>query len=301
MSKNKGGMLSVKNLLRTERILFLLCMVAALFTLLLVTNIFLGFGMSNPRKIQMLILVSGTVFFLIFPEMKGFFISISERAQVISYNIMHSYSTVFALYLACKQLYNWRLISFLPILFAMPFTAAWMVNIAVNRAWGRGLKFENGTNHIDIFESGKGLSTGLVSWLLKIENLCFGLIFIYLAFYQNPIVGLVSFVLLLLLPDISFIGYLFGKKKGALLYNIAHSFVVPIIFTLVSFYCLSYASNLARAPMESLNNLPALLLKIGELWIAHIFFDRFLGFGLKYEKGFAYTHLGMIKNIFKGK
>ena len=30
------------------------------------------------------------------------------------------------------------------------------------------------------------------------------------------------------------------------------------------------------------------------IWLAHIGLDRALGYGLKYSKGFAFTHLGTI-------
>lgn len=30
------------------------------------------------------------------------------------------------------------------------------------------------------------------------------------------------------------------------------------------------------------------------IWIAHIGFDRTLGYGLKYDSGFKFTHLGRI-------
>ena len=37
-----------------------------------------------------------------------------------------------------------------------------------------------------------------------------------------------------------------------------------------------------------------LTLSIAMIWLAHIGIDRALGFGLKYEAGFAFTHLGRI-------
>jgi hypothetical protein len=37
-----------------------------------------------------------------------------------------------------------------------------------------------------------------------------------------------------------------------------------------------------------------LLLSIAMIWLAHIGFDRALGFGLKYSAGFGFTHLGRI-------
>jgi hypothetical protein len=35
-------------------------------------------------------------------------------------------------------------------------------------------------------------------------------------------------------------------------------------------------------------------LSLATIWIAHIGFDRALGYGLKYGSGFTHTHLGRI-------
>ena len=39
---------------------------------------------------------------------------------------------------------------------------------------------------------------------------------------------------------------------------------------------------------------PPLTLSIAMIWLAHIGFDRALGYGLKYSAGFGFTHLGRI-------
>jgi hypothetical protein len=36
------------------------------------------------------------------------------------------------------------------------------------------------------------------------------------------------------------------------------------------------------------------VLSIALIWMAHIGFDRALGYGLKYSAGFGFTHLGRI-------
>ena len=79
------------------------------------------------------------------------------------------------------------------------------------------------------------------------------------------------------IPDISFVGYVFGPKIGAASYNFAHSYVVPAVLLLVGL-----ALNIQVFLVASC------------IWISHIGFDRALGFGLKYSKGFSYTHLGLI-------
>ena len=37
-----------------------------------------------------------------------------------------------------------------------------------------------------------------------------------------------------------------------------------------------------------------LVLSLAMIWLAHIGIDRALGYGLKYQTGFAFTHLGRI-------
>lgn len=80
------------------------------------------------------------------------------------------------------------------------------------------------------------------------------------------------FLLFLLVPDISMLGYLIDKKIGSYVYNIGHSYIVPILITL--FY-LVIGENL--------------LLEIALIWLAHISMDRTIGYGLKYTVGFDKT------------
>ncbi len=40
-----------------------------------------------------------------------------------------------------------------------------------------------------------------------------------------------------------------------------------------------------------------LILSIAMIWLAHIGFDRALGYGLKYENGFGVTHMGRIGKL----
>jgi hypothetical protein len=39
------------------------------------------------------------------------------------------------------------------------------------------------------------------------------------------------------------------------------------------------------------------ILLIAMIWLAHIGFDRALGYGLKYASGFGFTHLGRIGKL----
>ncbi|MBI5636338.1 MAG: DUF4260 domain-containing protein [Nitrospinae bacterium] len=87
----------------------------------------------------------------------------------------------------------------------------------------------------------------------------------------------ILFFFLILAPDIFFAGYLINPKIGARVYNIGHIYAAPVILL-----SLHYSAGMPQA------------LPISIIWIAHIAFDRVLGFGLKYESGFKDTHLGKI-------
>ena len=85
------------------------------------------------------------------------------------------------------------------------------------------------------------------------------------------------FPALLLVPDFSMIGYVLGNKVGAWAYNIAHHRALAIAIYLSGIY---------------LNNEAIAL--TGVILFAHSSMDRMFGYGLKYEKGFKFTHLGEI-------
>ena len=81
--------------------------------------------------------------------------------------------------------------------------------------------------------------------------------------------------LTILLPDLLMAGYLAGTRLGARLYNLAHS--TPLPGAVVGLACW--------------HGKP-LLLALGLVWLAHIGADRLMGYGLKYDDHFQYTHLG---------
>ena len=85
------------------------------------------------------------------------------------------------------------------------------------------------------------------------------------------------FLLLFLAPDVGMVGYLVNTRVGALVYNAAHSTMAPLLLA---------AGGLWLAQ--------PLLLQLALIWLAHIGFDRTLGFGLKYGDQFAHTHLGEV-------
>lgn len=85
------------------------------------------------------------------------------------------------------------------------------------------------------------------------------------------------FATLLLAPDIGIAAYLAGPRPGAIIYNLSHTTVLPLALG---------AAGLASAS--------PLAVGLACIWLAHIGFDRALGYGLKEPTGFKDTHLGRI-------
>ena len=96
-------------------------------------------------------------------------------------------------------------------------------------------------------------------------------------FYQRADFSLAWFLILLFSVDISMIGYLANKRIGALVYNLAHAFALPLIMLMLG----TVSGN-------------TLVTAYALIWLAHIGLDRTLGYGLKFETGFQDTHLGPI-------
>src|SRR3954468_6249357 len=94
--------------------------------------------------------------------------------------------------------------------------------------------------------------------------------------YQRGGHSWIIFAVLFLSPDLSFMAYLTGPRRGALSYNIAHSYVGPVL----------------TLALEIISRRPPV---VGCIWAAHIGFDRALGYGLKYPSSFSDTHLGQLK------
>jgi hypothetical protein len=85
------------------------------------------------------------------------------------------------------------------------------------------------------------------------------------------------FALLILAPDLAFVGMLGGPRRGAITYDLVHSYTWPVI--------LIGAGLLTTVGW---------LLPLGLIWAAHIGIDRALGYGLKYPDSIETTHLGLI-------
>ena len=120
-----------------------------------------------------------------------------------------------------------------------------------------------------------GAATGAVRILLRLEGVVLfaGMTLLYALWEGSWWV----YAILFLAPDVSFAAYLAGPKAGAIVYNAAHSYLAPMALM---------TTGLAIAS--------PLVLSLAMIWLAHIGIDRALGYGLKYQAGFAFTHLGKI-------
>ena len=85
----------------------------------------------------------------------------------------------------------------------------------------------------------------------------------------------VTFAILFLVPDLSMLGYLAGRRAGAAAYNLGHSYLGPAALGAAGLAL--HQTSLEWAAL---------------IWVAHVGFDRMLGFGLKYPEAFGATHLG---------
>jgi Domain of unknown function (DUF4260) len=110
------------------------------------------------------------------------------------------------------------------------------------------------------------------SLLLRAEG---GIVFASsLLLYAGIHASWLLFVVLVLAPDLSMLGYTLGVRFGSAFYNLIHTLVVPLVLIALSIFYKQLW-----------------LLPYGLVWTAHIGVDRLLGFGLKYPTRFHDTHL----------
>jgi Domain of unknown function (DUF4260) len=86
-----------------------------------------------------------------------------------------------------------------------------------------------------------------------------------------------TFALLLLVPDVSAIGYLRGPRVGAFVYNLGHDLATGVAVAGVGL-------AVASVPVAA----------AGAILVAHSGMDRMAGYGLKLPTSFRDTHLGRI-------
>ncbi len=85
------------------------------------------------------------------------------------------------------------------------------------------------------------------------------------------------FLVLILLPDLSMLGYLINTKIGAYSYNFFHHKLLGIFLLILGNLLLGQTVYLA-----------------GIILFSHAAMDRIFGYGLKYTSSFHDTHLGKI-------
>jgi Domain of unknown function (DUF4260) len=94
-----------------------------------------------------------------------------------------------------------------------------------------------------------------------------------IALYFNADYPWWLFVVLVLAPDLSMVGYAAGPTVGAAAYDLAHTYSLPVVLGAIG-----VVADAETAVQLSL------------IWLTHIGVDRALGYGLKYPGGFKDTH-----------
>lgn len=114
-----------------------------------------------------------------------------------------------------------------------------------------------------------------VDWILRAESLALFVagVLLFLQLSGNAL----WLLPLLLVPDISMVGYLGGPRLGAITYNLAHNLVTALALLATGWFA-------AIAPLAL----------AGAILVAHVGMDRSLGYGLKLPTDFKDTHLGRI-------
>jgi hypothetical protein len=118
-----------------------------------------------------------------------------------------------------------------------------------------------------------GAATGGIRTLLRIEGAAAFVLAVGL--YAHGGYGWLLFAILILVPDLSMLGFLAGPRAGAIAYNAVHSYIGPLLLA----SGMTFSGGSFAVPL---------------VWVAHIGIDRALGYGLKYPAGFRTTHLGAI-------
>jgi Domain of unknown function (DUF4260) len=120
-----------------------------------------------------------------------------------------------------------------------------------------------------------GFPPGEIVTTLRIE----GFVALAASLYAYQVLGgnWWLFALLILAPDLSFLGALRGERFGARLYNLVHTYTFPAAIAAVAWF----SGAMGIIPFMA-------------IWIAHIGMDRAVGYGLKYPGLDHHTHLGLI-------
>jgi Domain of unknown function (DUF4260) len=122
--------------------------------------------------------------------------------------------------------------------------------------------------------NGPAVVTGVPNLVLRVEGAM--LLAASVAAYAQTGAGWGLFALLFLVPDVFMLGYLRGPRLGAAVYNLGHSTILPFLVIGLGLMVPGTA-----------------LLAVGLIWMAHVGFDRAVGYGLKYASAFRHTHLSV--------
>jgi hypothetical protein len=134
------------------------------------------------------------------------------------------------------------------------------------------------TTHVKRDKTGEPAGLRLLgpATLLRIEGVA--LLVLSVLLYRVNGGSWLLFGVLLLVPDLSMLGYLAGPRVGAAIYNAFHAYAIPAV---VGALGMVFASPLMVA--------------LALIWFAHIGMDRTVGYGLKYPTSFKDTHLQRVR------
>jgi hypothetical protein len=108
--------------------------------------------------------------------------------------------------------------------------------------------------------------------LLRAEGLAVAVAAIALYFHADYPWWL--FLVLVLAPDLSMVGFLAGSTIGTATYDAAHTYALPVALAAVGLIVDAETA-----------------VQLGLIWLMHIGVDRAIGYGLKYPTCFKDTHL----------
>ena len=111
-----------------------------------------------------------------------------------------------------------------------------------------------------------------VRFMLQVEGAVIAAAACWLTLQAGPPIWV--WVAVLIAPDLSMAAYWLGPRFGAVIYNLAHTIIWPILLIIYGFVIFY-----------------DLVIAVGALWAMHIGIDRAVGLGLKYPTGFRHTHL----------
>jgi len=116
----------------------------------------------------------------------------------------------------------------------------------------------------------------MVQKFYKFENLIIALLGTIIILSDTNKTHLVWYLICIILPDISLLGYFINKKIGSVFYNIIHNYALGIILIVLGTIFPKHGEYLSYVSIGL---------------IVHVGIDRFFGFGLKYADSFKHTHI----------